>query len=260
MASDQVQVFLREIKEHPDDDTPRLVLADWLQDQGDPRGELMHLQVTRFRLSEDDPRYANLHRRERQILDAHALNWLGPLVDLVVRWEFRRGLIALEAQAGRLLGDNHLDWLEEDEILRWLEELVLVEPSAKHLGRLASSPLLGHLSILDLDDNDIADAGLARLLTSPHLSGLRELRLAYNRLGTHGATALANCAGLVRLQVLDLGGNRIGDTGARALAESPHLGNLRRLIVGGHGITRDGLRVLRERFGSSLALAPGRGG
>jgi uncharacterized protein (TIGR02996 family) len=27
--------FLADIREHPDDDTPRLVLADWLDDQGD---------------------------------------------------------------------------------------------------------------------------------------------------------------------------------------------------------------------------------
>src|SRR5262245_49643274 len=30
----------RAITEHPDDDGPRLVYADWLLEQGDPRGEL----------------------------------------------------------------------------------------------------------------------------------------------------------------------------------------------------------------------------
>jgi uncharacterized protein (TIGR02996 family) len=28
--------FLRDILEHPDDDTPRLIFADWLEDNGDP--------------------------------------------------------------------------------------------------------------------------------------------------------------------------------------------------------------------------------
>jgi uncharacterized protein (TIGR02996 family) len=32
----EVLAFLEDIKEHPDDDTPRLVLADWLEDHGDP--------------------------------------------------------------------------------------------------------------------------------------------------------------------------------------------------------------------------------
>ena len=30
-----VRAFLDDIREHPDDDTPRLVLADWLDDYGD---------------------------------------------------------------------------------------------------------------------------------------------------------------------------------------------------------------------------------
>ena len=36
--------LLAAIIEDPDDDAPRLVYADWLQAQGDPRGELMQLQ------------------------------------------------------------------------------------------------------------------------------------------------------------------------------------------------------------------------
>ncbi len=31
----EVRIFFRDIKEHPDDDTPRLVFADWLQEHGD---------------------------------------------------------------------------------------------------------------------------------------------------------------------------------------------------------------------------------
>lgn len=34
-ARPEVLAFLQDIKEHPEDDTPRLILADWLQDYGD---------------------------------------------------------------------------------------------------------------------------------------------------------------------------------------------------------------------------------
>ena len=32
------KAFLAAIKAHPDDDLPRLVLADWLEEQGRPTG------------------------------------------------------------------------------------------------------------------------------------------------------------------------------------------------------------------------------
>ena len=32
------EAFLADILEHPDDDAPRLVYADWLEEQEDPRG------------------------------------------------------------------------------------------------------------------------------------------------------------------------------------------------------------------------------
>src|SRR5262249_8163694 len=41
----EVRMFFRDIKEHPDDDTPRLIFADWLQEHGDAaaaaRGEFL---------------------------------------------------------------------------------------------------------------------------------------------------------------------------------------------------------------------------
>jgi uncharacterized protein (TIGR02996 family) len=252
MISEQLLVFLREIKDQPDDDTPRLILADWLQDQGEARGELIHLQVVRARIAEDDPRYNELYRRERQILARHAFHWLGPFIDVVGDWEFRRGLVFLEARAESLLGDSSADI--DDEALLWVEELRILEAQTRHLTRLGNSPLLEHLANLDLSGNNIADNGLERLLASPYLDGLRVLRLSGNRIGGHGAATLARCPDLAGLHVLDLAGNRLGDAGARALAESPHLANLRKLVVSGNSINLDALSALREAFGPRLEI------
>ncbi len=35
---DHAAAFLEDIVAHPDDDAPRLVYADWLEDQDDPAG------------------------------------------------------------------------------------------------------------------------------------------------------------------------------------------------------------------------------
>src|SRR5262245_31302104 len=77
----QLKIFLRDCKSDPDDDLPRLVLADWLQDHGEARGELVHVQVRRSRLPEGDPDHAHLRPREMRLLAQHSLRWLGPLAD-----------------------------------------------------------------------------------------------------------------------------------------------------------------------------------
>src|SRR4029078_12795197 len=98
----QLEIFLRACKSHPDDDVPRLILADWLQDHGDPRGEFVHLQVRRARLSPDGDEALQMQYRERQLLRKHPFDWLGPLVDWASSWEFERGMIKLTVR-----GDHH---------------------------------------------------------------------------------------------------------------------------------------------------------
>jgi uncharacterized protein (TIGR02996 family) len=39
------RAFIQSIQEHPDDDSRRLVYADWLEERGDARGEYLRLQV-----------------------------------------------------------------------------------------------------------------------------------------------------------------------------------------------------------------------
>lgn len=85
--------FLRAIAEAPDDDTPRLVYADWLTDQGDPRGEFIHVQCRLAHLGEDDLRRPELEEREHELLTLHQEAWLGPLCPQLCSWTFRRGFL-----------------------------------------------------------------------------------------------------------------------------------------------------------------------
>jgi uncharacterized protein (TIGR02996 family) len=243
--------LLAEVKSNPDDDTPRLVLADWLQDQGDPRGELLALDLERHRLPRDDPRGEILWQRERELLGRHAFEWLGPLIDLASHWTFQRGFLRIEARAGRFLTPA-LDELAKSDLFAWVEQLRLTDLDLPDLRRLARSPVLGVLSCLDLSDNRISSGGLARLLGSPRLAGLRELPLARNRLGEEGVLALANCPYLAGLVRLDLAGNRVTDAAALALVQSRHLANLRSLDVRGNAFTSETMTALLERFGQGL--------
>src|SRR4051812_17317548 len=101
--SAEFRALLEEAKSEPEDDIPRRVLADWLQDHDDPRGEFLSVQMRRSSLAAEDPEQESLEQRERQLLGEHALTWLGPLADLASRWTFRRGMLALDARADRFL-------------------------------------------------------------------------------------------------------------------------------------------------------------
>src|SRR5579884_1340778 len=85
--------FLVAILAAPDDDAPRLVYADHLEERGDPRGEFIRVQCELARLPEGDRRRKDLERKERVLLAEHGEEWAGPVQDLVVQSEFRRGFI-----------------------------------------------------------------------------------------------------------------------------------------------------------------------
>ena len=38
------QAFFEEIRDQPNNDVPRLIFADWLEERGDPRGEFIRVQ------------------------------------------------------------------------------------------------------------------------------------------------------------------------------------------------------------------------
>src|SRR4051794_21614639 len=95
--------FLRSIIENPDDDSRRLVYADWLDGRGDPRGEFIRVQCELARLSEVDPRRAELEARERR-LPVEYQEWAEPLRGLARRWEFRRGFVEVIDRENALNG------------------------------------------------------------------------------------------------------------------------------------------------------------
>jgi len=85
--------FLRAIAAAPDDDTPRLVYADWLDEHGDPaRAEFIRVQCELARAAEDDPRRPGLEDREHELLADNEPAWLGD-GGRFREWVFRRGFV-----------------------------------------------------------------------------------------------------------------------------------------------------------------------
>src|SRR5947209_20577259 len=93
---DELAGFLRSIQAEPWDDTPRLILGDWLQDQAQPllaaRGQLIQVQCHLAAWVPDLDQRTALLQQEEQLLGANQTAWLGGLADCCCAVAFDRGL------------------------------------------------------------------------------------------------------------------------------------------------------------------------
>src|SRR5437588_12608417 len=93
--------FLADICANPDDDTPRLVYADWLEDHGDSeRAEFIRTQIRYVQIEHYLPESHRLYARQKELVERHREEWLGPLArihDPAVSpeelWTFVRGFV-----------------------------------------------------------------------------------------------------------------------------------------------------------------------
>src|SRR5262249_60689283 len=90
--------FLEATRAHPADDAPRLIYADWLDEQGGEedlaRSEFIRVQCALAREEEEGPRRWALQKREAELLRVWRGEWGAPLRDLVWGEEFERGFVS----------------------------------------------------------------------------------------------------------------------------------------------------------------------
>ena len=81
------EALLRAILDAPEDDAPRLVYADWLDEHGDDaRAAFIRAQVELARLAPDDPNRTRIVQTERTLLNANRAAWTDWLPDWVYRF------------------------------------------------------------------------------------------------------------------------------------------------------------------------------
>jgi uncharacterized protein (TIGR02996 family) len=160
----QEDAFLQAIREEPDDDRPRLVFADWLEEQGNPRGELIRIQCTLARMHENDPRRKELRRQERELLDQHANVWLGepPRGLDEVHVKFDRGLLWAGVFADRLAEGPAAMWWAAQR--NWVIELCLGYVQDDSFLEVVARDLLSQVTVLELTcDIYFTDDGLVQV-------------------------------------------------------------------------------------------------
>lgn len=195
--------FLQAIIESPDDDAPRLVFADWLEERGDPRGEFIRVQCEQARMSEDDGQWPIRVRREEELLNLHGPAWLGGVSGLVTDCRFARGFVESATMGARQFL-THADKLFRLAPIRHLR-LTRLGSSKVSARDIANCPVLGRLRRLDIVGL-LGDAPIQTLLRSPFLVDLRELDLSGTELG-RACLETMRASSLRSLELLDLSDN-----------------------------------------------------
>ncbi len=275
----------------PDDDAPRLVYADWLQQEGHPRGELIVLGCALARLAAHDPRRRELIRRIAAVThDGHAALALAGEgaasfadVERGFPTTLRLPMSAIDQLPGYLARipitrlvvtgwrDGELPPLFGCS-LGGVRELALRGRSIDGAGvwGLAAWPALAQVVALELGGTTISPDALRHLLASPHLGALRALTLRANQLRADPIERVATSPLATQLEALEIVDNRVTPAGIAALRE---LTALRRLTIPDLDLTPAALAPLvavvpqlesltlsstrlGARFASALAAAP----
>jgi uncharacterized protein (TIGR02996 family) len=234
--------LLAAVCEAPGDDTPRLIYADWLEDNGDPhRAELIRVQCARAALAPDDARAADLEQRERALLRKHRQRWLAGVPGAPARVEFHRGFPVPRLQAD-CLGFLARRPADLDPYPLWHFRITGAEHRAEEL---AAALLLARAGGLNLACNAIGASGALALAQHARLGEVVDLGLRRNWIGTAGLPALLRLD-LPRLRSLDLGGNRIDNEGCAVLARAPFLVNVTVLKVEFNSLRDAGAQALAD--------------
>jgi uncharacterized protein (TIGR02996 family) len=217
--------FLQDIIAHPDDDTPRLVFADWLDEHDQAlRAEFIRLQCRLAATGEDDPERDALLQREEELLPASTdeVRWQPSWPSWMARegQSFRRGFPAGVSLTGT-------------QLLRYADKLfrsapledVRLRAVGGRLGEVLASPHLRSVRSLGLRE-DLTVGDLRALAACPHLNRLERLELPRAGLLREELVILAKWPGLARLTHLALVMSNLDSKRLGALLVSPHLTRL----------------------------------
>ena len=247
MPPDDERAFFDSIRGTADDDGPRLIFADWLDEHGETdRADFIRIQCALDRLPDDDSRRHALRERERQLAEVNERRWTADLRPLVTECAFHRGVVdSVSVDATQFLANGPAIFdLAPIRKVRFLEV-------GEQFKSVTQSPVLRFIRELDLSANSIGDEGPMLLARSPHLARLDALDLGFTDLGDNGLKILADSPAFSELRVLRLNDNPgIGVIGIRALADSIHLTALTDLELSGNGLAST---VIQPLLDSNLA-------
>jgi uncharacterized protein (TIGR02996 family) len=246
------EAFHLAILEEPEQDAPRLIYADWLEEHGQAdRADFIRTQCRLATLAPGDEPWADLELHCRDLLARHWRDWLPPEVPrCAVGWTFRRGFVeAIDIEP------NHFV-VQAGELLRAapIQHVRFILPPGRNqpisaFADLLACPEIGRLRGLDLAAFQLTDEQVCQLAAIPALANLGFLKLNSSGLNARALRALTGSPLRQALRHLELGEQTMaprldGNRALRLLAGSPHLAGLTGFKMPATNATDEALEAL----------------
>ena len=243
------EALVRAVVAHPDDDTPRLVYADWLEETGRPdRAAFVRAQVDAARAEPWTPARRRATAAAARLLDRHRDDW-HPAWAGGMRVEYARGFVE------RVVVDPDVFPVVADTVfanapvraLGFRRNYTIEEPGFRPptLAPALAVPGLRQLVRLELDSLALTPEDAYALGDCPHLAGLRELSLRNNAVPPSWVADVLAGPKFPHLESLDLAEiANLGPAVVRGLLRAKHR-RLRAVDLSGMGsLDSDGLQAV----------------
>jgi uncharacterized protein (TIGR02996 family) len=177
--------------ENPDDLAAHAAYADYLQEQGDPRGEFIQVQLALEDEGKSTAERKKLQKREKELLKKHGREWLGELAPFLLDQEGIHDYMQMAPWRGEGVPayaysfDMRRGWLDRVEgghISVAFSRALARAPQARLLSRLILKGDNGERpedlgEHEDAPDEDYVGVALSPLLRSRYLGNVRHLQI-----------------------------------------------------------------------------------
>jgi uncharacterized protein (TIGR02996 family) len=278
--------LLRAVLDAPEDDAPRLIYADWLDENGQPaRAEFVRLQCAMDRIPPNTGRWRPLHDRSIRIEREWREAWAGEILRQVWSATFRRGFLDQVAVTVEQFLSGAAEVLDREPVRLWEFKPVNFFQTGPSVVQLFRHPAFHRVRGLACG-HALADELVTALVRAPGLDGLRALSVCSRFPGARAMADLFSAApnlceldaedmpltnvrdlwrrGMpARLRRLGLAHCRVTDHAVEQMAESAALARLEVLRLDGNDLSdraaeaiaeSDHLTGLRELSLAGLAL------
>lgn len=252
--SDQARL-LKAVQANPDEDTPRLMYADWLDEYDDPaRAEFVRLQCRYAERAAREPVPATDpdHQRLFQLSGQLSERWLAEMpVIRGVKWAgFWRGFPGVSVASPTTLVRSAAKIWDAAPV----EMAAITDLNVAGAKALATSDVFRRLRVLSLERYYIrqdGDGPLRALFHAPRAAALKRLILP-RTLGDAGITVIAQSPHLSGLEWLDIGSGCLTDATADVLIAAPGLRGLRGGSFVSYRLSDAAKKRLRDRFPTAI--------
>jgi uncharacterized protein (TIGR02996 family) len=206
MKTEQDALY-RAVCEQPDDDTPRLIFADYVEETGDTvRAAFIRTQIELARVPEHDPVWSRCRQLDPNAILGWSLSYPLPELPAGMSWRghrVRRGFSwkasvadagAFPVAAAKLFGSAPIQALDLDHSCGIHKALL----------RFAECPQLKALRRLEFSLTRFDPREIGILVESQHLSHLKEMAFAQHAITAEGLQALSGSALFATLAELEL--------------------------------------------------------